>query len=298
MFQLSFAQPLWLLLLLLIIPAVYLNRRNRPSLHFPAGSWLKKLPSSPGKHLRHTGLILRLGAFALLVLAMARPQYGHSVSRQKSEALDIMLVVDTSRSMLAMDFKSGGKRQNRLDVSKLVLREFIGNRTDDRLGLTIFGTQAFAWVPMTLDHDVLLRYLDEAETGMAGDSTAIGDALGVAVNRLKDLKSNSKIIILLTDGANQAGSLDPLDAARAAQALGVRIYTIGVGSNKPVPFPTEFGYRDVRFELDEGLLKEVASITRGRYFRANNTETLSEVYKTIDKLEKTENVWMISEGVD
>lgn len=283
-----FAQPYWLLLLLLLVPMLWVYMRPKASLFFSLGRRLKISAHSPLLWLKHVGFLLRILAIGCFILAMARPQSGRTNTKQKNKGLDMMLVVDTSKSMSAMDFTLGGKRQDRLEVSKRVLAEFINKRTNDRIGLTIFGTHAFAYVPMTLDHDVLLRYLDESEIGMAGASTAIGDAVGVAVNRLKDLEAKSKIIILLTDGSNQYGKIEPLDAAKAASTMGIKIYTIGVGSNKPVPVPTQFGIQHHIFELDETLLKKMAAITKGRYFYATNTETLEKVYRTIDELEKTE----------
>ena len=282
---------MWFLLLLLLIPIVQRHIKNRPTLIFSLGQRLSKAPKSfSGRFLRNMELMLRCLALILLVTALARPRTGRSITKQKSESLDIMLVLDTSPSMLAMDFSVGGKRIDRLKVSTMVLKEFIKNRPEDRLGLTVFGEHAFAWVPLTLDHEVLINYLNEAEAGMAGDSTAIGDALGVAVNRLRDLKSKSKIAILLTDGANMAGTLDPEDTARAAKALGVRVYTIGVGTDKPVPFPNQFGgYENKIFKLDDKLLASIANITDGKFFKADNSETLSKVYQTIDELEKTKS---------
>ena len=236
----------------------------------------------------HTGFFLRIGCLSLLILALARPQTGHEQSKQRTEGLDMMLVIDTSGSMRGMDFVIDGKRQDRLSVAKEVLKKFIEARSDDRLGLTIFGSNAFAYVPLTLDHDVLTRYLDEVSIGMAGESTAIGDAIGVATNRLKDLKAKSKVMILLTDGSNQAGKVEPMDAAKAAKAMGVKIYSIGVGSKGLVPVPTQFGYQNVRIDLDEELLGKIADLTGGQYYRATDTETLAKIYQTIDELEKTE----------
>lgn len=287
--QFYFAQPYWLLLLLYLLPMIYFYRKRKLRIKFSGGKQLRTITNlRKTRILPHVGLLIYSLAFLLLVLAMARPQSGRSQQKRKSEGLDMMLVVDASKSMLAMDFIINGKRRNRLDVIKNVVGEFIENRIDDRIGITMFGSYAFAYVPMTLDHDVLLKSLNEAEIGMAGDSTAIGDAVGVAMNRLKNLDAKSKVMILLTDGANQAGTLDPEDSAQAAKALGIKIYTIGVGSNGLVPYPTQFGYSNVRFELDEKLLRKIADTTGGRYFRATDTDSLKEIYATIDKLEKTE----------
>lgn len=289
MLKLSFAQPLWLAALVLVLVFFYWSWRQppQPSLRFSLGARLKAAQKQGSKlWLQHLGLALRCLALSLSILALARPQFGRHESKQRSEGLDMMLVVDTSRSMLAMDFTIDGQRRNRLQVAQKVLAAFIEQRSDDRLGLTVFGSQAFAYVPLTLDHEVLLDAVHSMEIGMAGDSTAIGDALGIAVNRLKGLKAKSKIVIILTDGANEAGKVEPLDAAKAAAALGVRIYTVGIGSSGLVPFPTPLGLQQVRFELDEGLLQNIATTTQGQYFRAKDTESLLQIYKTIDRLEK------------
>lgn len=283
-----FAEPLWLLLFFLLLPMAYSYRRPKAQLLFSKPRTLKFAAKSPLIFLKHAGFFLRLLSLSFLILALARPQTGHEQSKQKTEGLDMMLVIDTSGSMRGMDFIINGKRQDRLSVAKEVLKKFIEARSDDRLGLTIFGSNAFAYVPLTLDHDVLTRYLDEVSIGMAGESTAIGDAIGIATNRLKDLDAKSKIMILLTDGSNQAGKIEPIDAAKAAKAMGVKIYSIGVGSKGLVPVPTQFGYQNVRIDLDEDLLNEIAKLTGGQYYRATDTETLTKIYQTIDELEKTE----------
>ena len=282
------ADPYWLILLTVLPLMVWFYRRRRARIFYSKAYMLEGIGRNFKTYPQHLGIGLRLCALGLTILALSRPQSGSEQSKQRTEGLDMMLVVDTSGSMRGLDFVISGKRYDRLYVAKSVLKEFIQKRIDDRLGLCIFGTHAFAYVPLTLDHDVLLRYLDEVEIGMAGDSTAIGDAIGVATNRLKDLAIKSKVMILLTDGSNQAGKIDPLEAAKAAKVMGVKIYSIGVGSNGPVPIPTQFGYQNVRIELDENLLKEVASMTGGQYFRATDTKSLADIYKTIDKLEKTE----------
>ncbi|MBI2603568.1 MAG: VWA domain-containing protein [Deltaproteobacteria bacterium] len=284
----SFAQPLYLLLLLFLILGIfhYIKKRQQ-AIVFPTLKRVSKVSRSRWVWLRHTPFILRCLAFTLLVLAMARPQAGRSHAKQRTEGIDIMLVVDTSGSMKALDFVLEGKRRDRLYVVSKVLTDFINKRHDDRMGMIIFGTHAYAQVPLTLDHDVLQRYVESMEIGMAGESTAIGDAIGVAANRLKDIPAKSKVIILLTDGENTAGKLDPREAAQAAKVLGIKIYAIGVGSKGLVPMPTAFGLQNVRMNLDEGLLKEISTNTDGQYFLASDTEKLFEIYGTIDKLEKT-----------
>ena len=283
-----FAYPQAFLLLLLLIPLGYRNFRYRPAIRISSKDLVRKVPASKWVHFRHLPFFLRCLALICITCALARPQTGKTLSEKKTEGLDIMLVVDTSGSMQALDFVIDGRRTNRLEVVKQVLSQFIEKRVDDRLGMVVFGTNAFTQAPLTLDHDVLLKFLDQVQIGIAGDATAIGDALGVATNRLKELKSKNKLIILLTDGSNTAGKLNPLAAADAAKALGVRIYTIGIGSNGPVPIKTEHGYSQVVLEIDEKTLKSIAEKTSGRYFLASATEDLRKVYETIDQLEKSE----------
>ncbi len=233
----------------------------------------------------------RLGLLACLILAAARPQLMDQNTKRQVEGLDIMLVLDTSNSMLAMDFELEGKRQNRLEVVKHVVEDFIQKRMDDRLGLVVFGSQAFTQAPLTLDHKVLLEFLKPVKIGMAGPETAIGDALATAVKRLKDIDAKSKIVILLTDGASTAGVVEPRSAVEAARTLGIKIYAVGVGSDGPVPFPTQgfFGveYQQRIFKMDTELMKFIADSTGGKFFLASDTETLQKIYATIDQLEKT-----------
>lgn len=287
--MISFAQPLWFLLLLLLVPMYLSYRRYKPAFIY---STLQNVDRNVKRNssvmLSHLGFVLRCLALICFVFALARPQDGRSHHKQRTEGLDIMLVVDTSESMKALDFVIDGGRKDRLHVAKKVMSDFIDTRTDDRIGLTVFGTHAFAYVPLTLDHDVLQRYLSEVEIGLAGKATAIGDAIGVSVYRLKDIKSKSKVAILLTDGDNSSGKVDPAKAAEAAKTLGVKLYTIGIGSSGYVPFPTPMGYQKVKFELNEELLESLATKTGGRYFKASSTEALQKIYQTIDQLEKSE----------
>ncbi len=240
-----------------------------------------------GSLLHRLPFFLRVLSVVMLSLALARPQSGRSQSKRRTEGVDIMLVADTSGSMNALDFVIEGKRTNRLSVVEKAMEDFVQARTDDRIGLVVFGTYAYALSPLTLDHDVILELIDNMKVGMAGEETAIGDAIGVATNRLKDITSKSKIIILLTDGENDAGKLDPREAAEAAKAMGIKIYTVGVGSEGDVPIQTPYGYQRVRLPIDEKLLKEIADMTGARYFRATDTDALFDIYHTIDSLEKT-----------
>lgn len=285
----NFAHPAFFFLLIFLFPMIFFYRKKRVSFRYSSLKLVKQGQKSVTAYLSHLPFLFKVFAFVFFVIALARPQTGRTKTERKTEGLDMMLVVDTSGSMKALDFKLQGKRRDRLFVLKSVLSNFIDARPDDRLGMVVFGTHAYAQAPLTLDHDILKEYLEGAEIGMAGEATAIGDAMGLALSSLRTVKSKSRIIVLLTDGANTEGKLDPLQVARAAKETGVKVYTVGVGSDSGlVPFPGAFGIQQVRLELDEKLLKEVASMTGGQYFRAGDTEALEKVYKTIDALEKTE----------
>jgi Ca-activated chloride channel homolog len=294
----TFATPSVLFLLLIALPALVLfHSKGVPLLY----SSLDRVdtPSAPDSGLRavspwrrHLPLFFRLASVTLLIVALARPQSGKKQTEILSEGVDIILTVDTSGSMQAMDFTIDGKDATRLDAVKAVVSDFIERRPGDRLGMVVFGQEAFTQAPLTLDHDLLHTLLKDLTIGMAGDATAIGSAIGVSVNRLKDLKAKSKIVVLLTDGQNNAGDLAPAQAAQAAAAFGVKIYTIGVGSEGPAPFlvDTPFGQRTVYQEadLDEPTLKNIAETTHASYFRATDTASLSHIYAEIDRLEKSE----------
>ncbi len=235
---------------------------------------------------------LRAGCLILLILTAARPQL-YNVSREiRSPGVDIIMCLDTSGSMQALDFKIDDKPVSRLAAVKKVVGEFIQKREVDRIGLVVFGEEAFTQAPLTLDKGLLLGLVQKMTIGMAGDRTAIGSALAIGGKRLKDLKAASKILILLTDGRHNAGDLTPEQAAEAVRALGVKIYTIGVGGRGPAPFPVQslFGTRMVQrqVDLDEATLKKIAAIGGGKYFRATDTAGLEEIYDIIDHAEKTE----------
>ena len=248
-------------------------------------------------------LLARVVALALVVIALARPQTGPRGQNRSVDGLDIQLVIDTSGSMRAQDFQLGGERPTRLSVVKSVIEDFITARTDDRIGLVVFGTEAFTQAPLTLDHQLLREFLKHVEVSMAGDATAIGDGLATAVKRLSKGQSETKsetrseglppqtsrgrIVILLTDGANNAGRIDPMTAAEAAKALGIRVYTIGVGRRGKVPMQVNGRTVEVEVDVDEGLLEKIAAMTQGRFYRATDTKALVEVYAAIDKLEKS-----------
>ncbi len=289
----KFAYPWILLLLILLVPLVWLllvRGQKRAGFGYAAIAFFRQV-AQPHSIWLQLPILLRIASLFCLIVAAARPQLIDSQTKKTVEGLDIVLALDTSNSMLAMDFILDGKRQNRLEVVKHAVEQFIEKRVDDRLGLVIFGSQAFTQAPLTLDHKVLLQFLKPVAISMAGPETAIGDALATAVKRLKDIDAKSKIIILLTDGANTAGSVEPKAAVEAARALGVKIYAIGVGSNKPVPFPAQgfFGmeYQSRIIKMDLELMQHIADATGGKFFLASDTETLEKVYATIDTLEKT-----------
>jgi len=241
---------------------------------------------------RRLPVFLRTACLVLLVLTAARPQF-YNVSREiRSPGVDIVMSIDTSGSMRALDFELDSEPVDRLTAVKKVVSEFIRKREVDRIGLVVFGEEAFTQAPLTLDKGLLLGLVEKMTIGMAGDRTAVGSALAIGGKRLKDLKAESKILILLTDGRHNAGDLTPQQAAEAVQALGVRIYTIGVGGIGPAPFRVKslIGTRIVRrnVDLDEGTLRKIADIGGGKYFRATDTEGLAEIYDIIDRAEKTE----------
>jgi Ca-activated chloride channel family protein len=289
-----FADP-WLLILLLAVPLmVFYELKNMGSsrIRFSSLETLKALKPARSLAWRKVLLVMRCAAMSLLIMALARPQSGTTSTEIITEGVDIMLCLDTSGSMNALDFQLENKRVNRLQVVKKVVDEFIRGRQNDRIGMVVFAEEAFTQCPLTLDYGVLLSFLDRLEIGMAGDTTAIGSALATCVKRLKDLKSKSKVIILLTDGRNNTGTISPATAADIAKTHGIKVYTIGVGTEGEAPFLVDslFGKHYVyqKVDLDEETLKEIAQKTGGRYFRATNTEALKTIYQQIDKMEKTE----------
>lgn len=290
----AFAHP-WVLLLLLLLPLL---------------AWLKgKFGGTAGVTFSNTAMLAKIGnrrrsragailaaltylALALFIVALARPQLGRVTTRVQATGVDIMLVLDVSRSMLAEDFTIGNRRANRIDAVKLVTEQFIRERPNDRIGLVAFAGRPYLVSPLTLDHDWLIRNLERLRIGLVEDGTAIGSAIASAANRLKDKEAKTKLIVLLTDGDNNAGKVQPLTAAEAAKALGIRIYTIGAGTEGEAPFPltNQFGrtvYRNVLVKFDEKTLQDIATMTSGRYFRATDTNSLRTIFAEIDKLEKS-----------
>jgi Ca-activated chloride channel homolog len=283
---------LWLLALIPLLGLLKWFAMRHYSIRFPSLNTLRELQLrylSP----RHFGFIVLSVVLILLILALARPRKGEATFRVTSEGVDIMLVLDISGSMRAEDFVINGRRENRLYVAKQVTEDFIEHRTDDRLGLVVFAGRAFTQCPLTLDHPVLLNLLDNVEIGQADDGTAIGSALLTAVNRLKDSEAKSRVVMLLTDGVNNAGQIDPMTAADIAERFGVKVYTIGVGTKGLAPYPMQdiFGnivYKPIKIEVDDETLEKIAQKTQGQYFRATDTRGLKRVYATIDSMEKHE----------
>jgi len=288
-----FAYPVLLVLLVVVAGWLFFClRRKPPGITYSMTSRMARFAGGGGRFLAKIPMALRAGCLILLVLAAARPQL-YNVSREiRSPGVDIVLCLDTSGSMQALDFKLDGKPVSRLTAVKKVVSEFIKKRETDRIGLVVFGEDAFTQSPLTIDKGLLLGLVDKMEVGMAGDRTDIGSAIAIGGKRLKDLKAKSKVLILLTDGIHNAGDLTPEQAAEAVKTLGIKIYTIGVGGKGPAPFrvKTPFGTRIIqqRVDLDEKTLKEVAKIGNGRYFRAADTKQLAEIYGMIDREEKTE----------
>jgi Ca-activated chloride channel family protein len=285
----------WLLILLPVLAVlILLGKRGEalPAFQFSTGELLNGLRTTLRMRLHNGIFVLRIAALFMIVIALSRPQLMLEETSLETEGIDIVLSVDTSTSMLAEDFKLGGKRQNRLEVVKDVVRDFIDNRSSDRIGIVAFASGAYTVSPLTLDYAWLMQNMDRVKIGMIEDGTAIGSGISSALNRLKDTEAKSKVVILLTDGRNNAGRISPLTASEAAAALNVKVYTIGAGSKGPVPYPAKdmFGntvYRSVRIEIDEDTLKKIAGKTNARYFRATDTESLRSIYKEIDELEKT-----------
>ncbi len=291
-----FAHPYLLLLLLLLPLLAWLKGRRGSSPAFVYSS-VKLVAGLTGAKRSRAGAILaalRWLSLVLLIVALAQPRLTKSTTQVKASGVDIVVAMDLSGSMVSEDFVVKNERVNRFNMARAVLKGFIDQRPSDRIGLVLFASQAYIATPLTLDHDFLHENLDRLEIGaIEQNSTAIGDGLGTAVNRLRDLKSKSKIVILMTDGQNNAGKLEPLLAAEAAASLKVKVYTIGVGSRGQAPMPGRdmFGrkvYQMMAVDIDEDTLQKIADKTGGKYYRADNAERFKQIYAEIDKLEKTE----------
>ena len=291
----EFANKEYLFLLLLIIPYliwyVMYRKKSEPTIRMSDTFAFKYAPKSWRVRLMPMQLLLRIATFTLLVLVLARPQTSNSWKNKSVEGIDIMLAMDVSTSMLAEDLKP-----NRIEAAKAVASEFIIGRPNDNIGLSIFAGEAFTQCPMTTDHTSLLNLLQNVRTdiaarGLISDGTAIGMGLANAVTRLKASKAKSKVVILLTDGSNNMGDISPMTAAEIAQSLGIRVYTIGVGTNKVAPYPMPVAggvqYVNMPVEIDTKMLADIAAATEGDFYRATNTAELKKIYNEIDRLEKS-----------
>lgn len=286
-----FANPTYLYLLLLLIPLIgwyiYKLSKSQASMQV-SSSEVFQLPEARSWkiYLRHVPFLLRMVLIALLIVVLARPQSTNSWQNSSTEGIDIMLAMDISSSMLAQDLKP-----NRLEAAKDVAASFINGRQNDNIGLVVFAAESFTQCPLTTDHTVLLNLFKDIQPGIIQDGTSIGLGLANAVSRIKDSQAKSKVIILLTDGVNNAGEIAPVTASEIAKTFGVRVYTIGVGTQgeAPYPFQTAFGiqYQNVPVEIDEPTLKQIAATTGGQYFRATDNASLRAIYEEIDQMEKT-----------
>jgi Ca-activated chloride channel family protein len=291
----TFAHPYLLLLLLLLPLAAWMKGQRGQEAAFLYSS-VQLVKGITGISRSRIGQILRRLrwlALALLLVGLARPQLGEGQATVKASGIDIVVALDLSGSMASEDFELKGERVDRLTIEKDVLEKFVAKRPNDRIGLVAFAGRAYIAGPLTLDHDFLLQNIERLKLGTIEDGTAIGSALTAALNRLRDLQAKSKIIILMTDGQNNAGQVPPLTAADAAQTLGVKVYAIGVGTRGTAPFPyiDPFGrkqYVQQPVDIDEETLKEISAKTNGKYYRADNSDALRTIYTEIDRLEKTE----------
>ena len=291
----EFANKEYLFLLLLLIPYLiwYMmyRKKTEPTMRMSDTFAFRYAPKSWKVRLMPLSMLLRMLAFVMIVLVLARPQTQNSWKNKSVEGIDIMLAMDVSTSMLAEDLKP-----NRIEAAKQVAAEFIAGRPNDNIGLSIFAGEAFTQCPMTTDHASLMNLLQNVRTdiaarGLIEDGTAIGMGLANAVSRLKDSKAKSKVVILLTDGSNNRGDISPMTAAEIAKSLGIRVYTIGVGTNKVAPYPMPVAggvqYVNIPVEIDNKMLSEIAAATEGDFYRATNTKELRKIYQEIDRLEKS-----------
>ena len=286
----NYANPqfFWLLMLLPLLAFWYWykEKNSRPAMVFSTTASFEKYKPSAKVYFRHLLFLLRLVCVFFIIVALARPQSSSKEQNINSEGIDIILSMDISTSMLAEDL-----RPNRVEASKKVAEEFVASRPQDRIGLVVFAGESFTQCPLTTDHSVLKNLFGSIKSGQIKDGTALGEGLATAVNRIKDSKAKSKVVILLTDGVNNSGAIAPLTAAEIAETFKVRVYTIGVGTHgmAPYPFQTPYGtqYQNVPVDIDEATMKAIAQKTGGKYFRATNNKKLKAIYAEIDKLEKT-----------
>ncbi len=286
----TFASPLWFLMLVLLIPAigwyVWKGKSFKASLTISSVAGFAKAPKQVAVYLRHLPFILSVIAYTAIVFALARPQVSDRWSNKTTEGIDIIMSLDISSSMLAEDLKP-----NRLEAAKKIATHFINERDNDNIGVVLFAGESFTQCPLTINHAQLINLLSGAKSGMIEDGTAIGSGLATSINRLKDSQAKSKVIILLTDGSNNRGEIAPVTAGEIAKAFGIRIYTIGVGKRGMAPYPvqTPYGvqYQDIEVDIDEPTLQQIADVTGGKYFRATDNKSLEQIYSDIDTLEKT-----------
>jgi len=286
----SYKNPEFFYLFLLLIPMIawyiWKEKKAGASIHFSSNMGFAKIPKSWKYYFRHSVFVLVLSSMSFLILALARPQSSNSWQNITTEGIDIVIALDISSSMLAMDFQP-----NRLEAAKDVATQFISGRPNDKIGLVVFSGESFTQCPLTTDHATVINLFRNIESGMIEDGTAIGNGLATAVSRLKESSAISRVVILLTDGENNRGEIAPVTAAELAKTFGIRVYTVGVGTIGTAPYPmqTPFGVqvRDVEVKIDETTLQKIAETTDGKYFRATNNNKLAEIYQEIDKLEKS-----------
>lgn len=286
----SFKNPEYFYLLLLLLPMIawyiWRNKKAGASIQFSSVMGLSKIPKNWKHYFRHSVFVFLLASMSFLIMALARPQSSNSWQNVTTEGIDIVIALDISSSMLAMDFQP-----NRLEAAKDVAIQFISGRPNDKIGLVVFSGESFTQCPLTTDHATVINLFKNIESGMIEDGTAIGNGLATAVSRLKESTAISKVVILLTDGENNRGEIAPVTAAELAKTYGIRVYTVGVGTIGTAPYPvqTPFGVqvRDMDVKIDEATLQKIAETTDGKYFRATNNTKLAEIYKEIDKLEKS-----------
>ena len=291
MSSIEFASPYFLygliIIPLLIVWYIFLGRKHQAYVKFSDTSFFTDMPKSWRIYVRHILFAIEMCVIALLIIALARPQSSSKNQKINVEGIDIVLTIDLSSSMLAQDLKP-----DRLEAAKDISADFVKGRPEDRMGLVVFASETFTQVPLTTDHGMLLNMMKDMKCGMLEDGTAIGDGLASSVSRLKDSEAISKVVILLTDGDNNAGSIDPATAAEMAKIFGIRVYTIGVGTRGTAPYPvqTPFGgiqYQQIPVTINEPLLQQIADETGGKYFRATSNEKLEQIYDEIDKLERS-----------
>ena len=272
---------------LLVVWYIFSGRKNQAYVKFSDTSFFNGMPRSWRIYARHILFVIEMCALALLIIALARPQSSSKSQKINVEGIDIVLTIDLSSSMLAQDLKP-----DRLEAAKNISADFVKGRPEDRMGLVVFASETFTQVPLTTDHGMLLNMMKDMKCGMLEDGTAIGDGLASSVSRLKDSEAISKVVILLTDGDNNAGSIDPATAAEMAKLFGIRVYTIGVGTRGTAPYPvqTPFGgiqYQQIPVTINEPLLQQIADETGGKYYRATSNEKLEQIYDEIDQLERS-----------